>query len=132
MASLAANRILMVEDSPGDVYLVERLLYEAKQDKNYDIIDVPRLVDAFRLLDRESFDAILLDLNLLDIDGVSSVAALHAEVPNTPIIIYSGMEDKGLKEMALLCGASEYLVKGHVDGRHLRLAIDHHIPYPIM
>ena len=70
-------RILQVEDCKSDVFLLERMLEAVSINCFYDITDVPRLVDAFNKIDQERFDLILLDLNLLDIDGIASVAALH-------------------------------------------------------
>jgi len=125
MSERYVTRMLVVEDSPGDVFFVQRMLYYSAPDQHFDIVSVPRLADAFRRAEKEKFDVVLLDLNLLDIDGIASVAALHAQIPNTPIIVYSGMESKKLKEAALMCGASEYLVKG-CNGGSLTQAITHH------
>ncbi len=117
-------RILLVEDCKSDVYLLERLLEESEVNCFYEICDVPRLVDAFYKIDHESFDLVMLDLNLLDMDGVTSVVALHAQAPHLPIIVYSGLDDTKTKEKALLCGASYYLVKGHETGRVLKQIIE--------
>ena len=116
--------VLIIEDSESDVYLVQSMLEEVSPDINYNIIDAPRLVDAFKIVKREKFDIILLDLNLLDIQGVASVAALHAEVPNTPIIVYSGMDDPKLRRESLLCGAQYYLVKGKQTSGSLKYVIE--------
>ena len=124
----AKTRILIIEDCPSDVVLVERMLCDGSY-PNVDITDVPRLVDAFHKVENESFDVILLDLNLKDIDGVASVAALHAEVPETPIIIYSGMENKRLMEEALMCGACQYLVKGQNNPLTLQQSIREALVY---
>src|SRR5689334_19517823 len=107
--------ILLVEDCKSDVYLMNRMLEQVAVSYTFIITDVPRLVDAFTRLNERPFDLIMLDLNLLDIDGTASIAALHAEAPHTPIIIYSGMDDRKLKEEALQCGAAHYLVKGQVS-----------------
>jgi DNA-binding response OmpR family regulator len=115
--------ILLIEDCASDVYLVERMLHDASPSEEFDIMDVPRLADAFRKLDGNRFDLIILDLNLLDIDGVASVAALRAECPAIPILVYSGSEDPKLRNEALLCGATHYLVKGRESGYSLRFVI---------
>ncbi len=116
-------RILLVEDCASDVYMIEKMLLDAAEDGEFDITAVPRLADTFKLLDSQEFDIILLDLNLLDIDGVASVAAIHAESPNIPLIVYSGMEDRRLREEALMCGARSYVVKGRETGQSLRSLI---------
>ena len=116
--------ILIIEDSESDVFLVQSMLEEVSPEISFNINDVPRLVDAFKIVKREKFDIILLDLNLLDIQGVASVAALHAEVPNTPIIVYSGMDDPKLRRESLLCGAQYYLVKGKQTSGSLKYVIE--------
>lgn len=117
-------RILLVEDCKSDVFLVERLLEEVSVDCFYEIIDVPRLADAFRLLDREHFDLVMLDLNLVDIDGLACVTALHGQNPELPIVVYSGRDDSKIMEKAILCGAIDYLVKGKATGVKLKHIIE--------
>jgi DNA-binding response OmpR family regulator len=75
------------------------------------------------MLDHQSFDVILLDLNLLDMAGVASVAALHAEAPHTPVIVLSGTPDEQMRHEALMCGACHYLVKGRESAFSLRFMI---------
>ena len=117
-------KVLVVEDSAGDVVLLKHMLKkESFPNEQYIFTDVARLIDAFNLLDKQTFDLVLLDLNLLDIDGVSSVSALHAQKPNIPIIVYSGLDDIKVKEKALLLGAKNYLVKGHESSYALNFMI---------
>lgn len=116
------RNVLVVEDCQSDVFLLEQMLRESGN-HNIHITSVPRLIDAFQRIDQEHFDVILLDLNLPDIDGVASIAALNAEVPHTPIIVYSGQESPRMKLNAFLCGAAGYLVKGRETGSSLENAI---------
>ena len=118
-------RILLIEDSESDVVLLEHLLEEATaQENTLEITDVPRLSEGFSEIKTQQFDIIMLDLNLLDIQGIACVAALHAEVPKIPIIVYSGMDDPKLFKEAMLCGAHSYLVKGRETGYNLKKIID--------
>ncbi len=116
--------ILLVEDCKSDVFLVERLLEEASINCLYEIVDVPRLTDAFKKIENEVFDLVMLDLNLMDIDGVASVAALHAERPDLPIVVYSGLDDAKVREKALMCGATDCLVKGEATSHKLKEIIE--------
>lgn len=117
-------RILLIEDCKSDVFLLTRMLEEASTHVTYEIIDVPRLIDAFSQIDQQHFDLVLLDLNLLDIDGVASVAALKAEAPSLPILVYSGSDDMKTKEKAMMCGATHYMVKGRESSYGLKHVID--------
>lgn len=116
------KNVLFVEDCPSDVFLLEEML-DGIGNQNINITAVPRLTDAFKCMDKGSFDLILLDLNLVDMDGVTSIVALAAEFPDTPIIVYSGQEDSRIKLDAYMCGASGYLVKGRETGETLEKAI---------
>ena len=116
--------ILLIEDNRSDVVLVTRMLRDVSHGEMFHITDVPRLADALELLDKNSFDVVLLDLNLLDIDGVAGVSALHAEIPNIPIIVYSGSKEHALREQALMCGAKHFLVKGRESAFSLKFMIE--------
>ena len=121
---ITLTKVLVVEDNASDVCLLEGMLSGISGDALYDFADVPRLVDALSLLDKQQFDVVLLDLNLLDMDGVSSISALHAQKPDLPIIVYSGMDDIKLKEKAFMLGAKHYLVKGRESGYSLNFMIE--------
>ena len=117
-------RILIIEDNRGDVLLSKKMLRRISGSSAFEFKDVARMSEALSLLERESFDVVLLDLGLLDSAGVMSVAALHAKIPKTPIIVYSGTEDPKLREQALMCGATSYLTKGEQSLESLQHAIE--------
>lgn len=125
-------RVLLIEDSKSDVVFIRRLLRDACTQSTLEVDDVPRMVDALELLDSQHFDLILLDLNLLDIDGAASVAAIHAVVPQVPIIVHSGTCDLQLKQEAMLCGARHFLVKGHESPFGFKFMIENALVQPRM
>jgi len=116
--------VLLVEDSRSDAALVQRMLIDASPGTHYEFVVVARMRDALDALDTQSFDIALLDLNLLDVEGVASVSALHAAMRGTPIIVYSGMDDKALRQQAALCGAKYYLVKGRESPYAIKFMIE--------
>lgn len=118
----AIKRVLFIEDCASDVFLLEQML-ECTGTGQITLHSAPRLIDAFKCLQNDDFDVILLDLNLADIDGVASVTALRAEFPDTPILVYSGQEDARTKLNTYLCGAVGYLVKGRETGASIERAI---------
>lgn len=119
-----ALNILVVEDSESDLLLLQNMLESASGKNELNLDNAPRLSDAFRMVKAERYDLVLLDLNLLDIQGIACVAALHAEIPEIPIVVYSGMDDPRLFREAMLCGAHSYLVKGKESADHLKSVID--------
>ncbi len=106
------RRILLIEDNKSDVLLIKKILRDTSSSNRFEFTDVPRLVDALELFERHSYDLILLDLQLLDIDGIAAVAAVRNQAPHTTVIVHSGSSDPNLKQQVLLCGAKHYLVKG--------------------
>jgi len=124
MQKRQAVHVLLIEDSKSDAALVQRILSDASPHVRYDFTTVPRLVDALYLLDTHLFDVALLDLNLLDVEGIASVSALHAASPGMPIVVYSGTDDVTLRQQAVLCGARHYLVKGKESGYAIKFMIE--------
>lgn len=116
--------ILLVEDSHSDAVLVQRMLQDASPLLRFEFVHVIRLADAIDEAAERIFDIALLDLNLLDMAGVASITALHASIPFTPIIVYSGMDDPSLRQQAALCGARHYLVKGRESGYSIKFMIE--------
>ncbi len=110
-------RVLMVEDDSSDVFLTKRLLNGQEPSCRFSFTDVPRLSEAAGLLEKESFDLVLLDLQLLDAGGLSPLSVLRAAAPALPIVVFSGMSDEFVRGRAMRCGADAYLVKGRESGK---------------
>lgn len=119
-----AINILIVEDCYADVVLFTHMLTSASLSNQFKITHAARLIDAFVQLKNDSFDIIILDLDLIDISGTASISAIRAEVPKIPIIVYSGLNDPRVKHQALASGASHYLVKGLESGYALKFMIE--------
>jgi signal transduction histidine kinase len=80
------------------------------------------------LLASREFDAVLLDLNLPDSRGMETFERLRAAVPEVPIIVCTGIDDRQIALRALRGGAQDYVVKGPGIGpllaRTLHFAIE--------
>ena len=70
-------RVLVVEDSRDQAELVEDILASIAH-YHATVTHAERLASALRLLDTESFDLILLDLNLPDSRGLAVVRETRA------------------------------------------------------
>ena len=62
-------KVLLVEDNPGDARLIREMLKEAGA-AQFEVAHVERLDEALKRLGEEAFDVMLLDLNLLDSQGL--------------------------------------------------------------
>jgi two-component system, cell cycle sensor histidine kinase and response regulator CckA len=121
-------KVLLVEDNPGDVLLLQETLSEITV-VSFNLVHVERLSKALKQLEAETFDVILLDLLLPDSDGLETFTTIHQRVPHTPIVVLTGMSDETLALSAMQAGAQDYLVKGRVSGgdllmRSMRYAIE--------
>jgi len=57
------------------------------------------------------FDAVLLDLNLPDSMGLSTVEQVHACNPNVPVVVLTGEDADELALQAVQAGAEDYICK---------------------
>ncbi len=119
--------ILLIEDNPGDVRLVEIFLGESDL-KNSDILNCRTLEDAHKALSSDQFDVVLLDFNLPDSAGIETLTSVLSTYPKSNVIVFTGLEDKKMGIRALQAGAQDYLVKGNFSAdflvKTLRFAIE--------
>ena len=119
--------VLLVEDEPGDAYLVE-LALRSQSSPAFAVTHVQTLGQAIeRIAAGTSPDVVLLDLSLPDSRGLDTVSRMHEAAPRIPIVIMTGHDDQRLAAQALEAGAQDYLVKTddpeRTVGRAVRYAI---------
>jgi signal transduction histidine kinase len=89
---------------------------------------VDRLAPGLARLAADGIDAVLLDLNLPDSQGLDTFRRTHTQAPAVPIVVLTGLHDEALAVKAVREGAQDYLVKGEVEGsllvRALRYAME--------
>ncbi|CAN5490825.1 hypothetical protein BH11BAC3_BH11BAC3_17080 [soil metagenome] len=114
--------ILIIEDSPPDQWLLKDQLSET----NLNIVDIVSTVTikgAIEILHQRDFSLLFLDLHLPDSDGLHSLDALAKINPKVPIIVLSGMKDKGLSLQAISHGAQDFLNKSDYTPQVLEKAV---------
>ena len=116
-------RVLLIEDNPGDVFLLREMLNAERKCRFY-ISDVATtLAEGIAQMESGGFDIALLDLGLPDSNGLETFARAHASAPGVPIIVLSGLDDGDRAVDAVQHGAQDYLVKGRIDGAALHRAM---------
>ncbi|VWD38447.1 sensor kinase [Burkholderia aenigmatica] len=122
-------RILLVEDSPTDAFLIREALSDV-QDFVSVLFHVERLSEGMDHFQAEHFDVVLLDLGLPDSQGLDTFSRLHAGKPEVPIIVLTGLDDLSAGLLAIQDGAQDYLLKRDIQpallGRAIRYAIERH------
>ena len=117
-----APSILLVEDNPGDVRLVEELLRAAWVVAGR-INHVSSVEDAIGHVVKDVPACILLDLSLPDAQGLGTLERVRDAHPSVPIVVLTGTDDEAQAVQAVQEGAQDYLIKGQVDGHLLGRAI---------
>ena len=122
------NKILLIEDNPGDARLVELLLAESDL-LNCKITNKTTLADGISALEAEDdYAAILLDLTLPDSRGFETLEQLLKRFPDNNVIVLTGLSDKSLGVSAVKAGAQDFLIKGAFDAdllaKSLRYSIE--------
>ncbi len=107
-------KILLIEDNLAEARFLQEILKESKL-KPFNLVHVKRLGEALDQLDRDFFDAVLLDLTLPDSQGLVSLARLNDRAPSLPIVVLTNTNDAQLALEAVRQGAQDYLVKRQVN-----------------
>ncbi len=104
-------RILLVDDEPVNVHLLERILARSNYARVTSTTDPTRVL---ALYDDLQPDLILLDLHMPPPDGLTLLRQLRALIPgddHRPILILTADTTLAAKQRALALGATDFLTK---------------------
>ena len=107
---IEAMRILVIEDEPAIVRMLERALGA----HGFTVMSVDNGEDGVRLAASEPVDVVLLDIALPGLDGHQTLACLRAHRQDLPILMLTARDDMHSKVSALESGADDYLTKPFV------------------
>ncbi len=100
-------RILVVEDDPD----LSRQLSEALKDSGYAVDVADNGEDGHFMGDTEPYDAVILDLGLPIIDGISVLQKWRADGKTFPVLILTARDQWSEKVSGFDAGADDYLTK---------------------
>jgi DNA-binding NtrC family response regulator len=99
--------ILIVEDESS----VAQVIADVLRQMNHEPRVAETAGDALMIVETERPDAILLDINLPDSTGISTLDCLRQVRPDVPIIMVTGNTDAELACDTLKRGAFDYVMK---------------------
>ena len=102
-----ANKVLIVDDAA----VVSTTLRKVVQSNGIEADTVSSGEDAIKQLDIQSYDLILLDINMHGMDGFEVVHVIRNKGLKTPIIIVSGRNEDFDTLYGLDIGADDYITK---------------------
>lgn len=109
-----AIKILLVEDNPGDSRMLCEELAHAEPGA-FAIGTTGSLANAVNYLEKEMVNAVLLDLNLPDSQGLQTLERLRERFPRLPIVVLGTQNDEAAAVDAVNAGAQDYIVFGQSD-----------------
>jgi len=110
--------VLLVEDNPEDARLIREYL-GGSSIYRFKLIHVLSMADALSALEERVFDAVLLDLDLPDSQGIDTLYTLRDYKAGVPILILTGLKHEDTALEAMQAGAQDYLVKDQIDEHSL-------------
>lgn len=116
-------RVLIVEDNPDLSFLMS----ESLKARGYESRRAASLREAREILSEERFDVVLLDLDLPDSKGASTVKDVYKGNEHIPFIAVTGRYTEELAAEVLASGAQDYLIKGKYEDDTLERVISYSI-----
>ncbi|MDQ3991361.1 MAG: response regulator transcription factor [Actinomycetota bacterium] len=108
-SSPAPIRVLIADDTP-DVRMLVRLRLEL--DGRFEVVaEVPDGAAAVAAAESHRPDAVVLDLAMPVMDGMTAIAEIRRASPHTKIVVFSGAESEATSSEAIVRGADVYLDK---------------------
>ncbi|MCD6320555.1 MAG: sigma-54-dependent Fis family transcriptional regulator [Candidatus Desulfofervidaceae bacterium] len=99
--------ILIVDDEESICQALTGIL----TDEGYEVISALNAVEAFKKIEEESPDLILLDIWLPDIDGLEVLQKIKEQNPHIPVIMISGHGNVETAVKAMKLGAYDFIEK---------------------
>ena len=114
--------VLVVDDNPGDQFLISDLLGETYLQISA-IEKAVSVKDAITLLQQKPVDIVLLDLSVSDSQGIDTFLQVNKYAENIPVVILSGLSDLNTATDAISLGAQDFLMKGEFNEKLLEKKI---------
>ncbi|HTW62532.1 MAG TPA: HD domain-containing phosphohydrolase [Terracidiphilus sp.] len=118
------SRILVVDDETH----VRAMMGSTLERQGYEVQMASSGREAMETLELSSFDLVLTDIVMQDVNGIALLEQIHAQHPNLPVVMVTAIHDISVAIDSMRRGAYDYLLKPF-EREHLlntvRRAMDH-------
>ncbi|RME68802.1 MAG: diguanylate cyclase [Verrucomicrobia bacterium] len=115
-------KVLLVEDEPITAATTRRILTRRAEER-FIVLHTSLLSEALEILERESIDIVLLDLNLPDSEGLETLARVTEHAPEIAVVVLTATEEDEMGVRAVQLGAQDFLVKGSFNDAFLQRCV---------
>jgi signal transduction histidine kinase len=105
-------RVLLIEDDAGDTELIAAAL-DRHNPLDFHLDRTTRLAEGLARLGDDTHDVMVLDLNLPESTGLTSLMEVLDTGTNVPVVVLTGAGTEELGLEAVRRGAEDFLVKSH-------------------
>lgn len=123
MQSAEPTKVLAIDDDPDICFYIQEIL----ERNNCVVTLTERGREALRLLTTETFDIVMADVRLPDLDGVSILEHVRLSGSEIPFVLITGFSENDPIISSLRLGAVDYLTKPFTPSdleKSLRRALD--------
>jgi len=116
--------VLFVDDNPAFLEVFESL---SEQSREITMATAESVKEAQKILSQKSFDAIVLDYDMPETNGIEFLKILRSRGDTTPVIMFTGASQEKAAMDALNYGADGYIKKGtdpHPQFRELLIMVE--------
>ena len=100
-------RVLFVDDDPA----ASRLYKSYLSAEGHEVVIADSGIEAVEATERNTFDVVVMDLNMPGLDGWMSMSLIKARRPRLPVVVLTGDPGRDLEQRAKTAGAAGFLSK---------------------
>ena len=101
------DKVLIVDDDPAICKLLEKVMHS----NELDTVVANTGSEALSIIQSQTFDIILMDVTLGDMEGFEVIKKIRSQDINTPVMIISGRNEDYDSLYGLSLGADDYITK---------------------
>src|SRR3984893_4944568 len=114
--------VLLIESDSTDAKIILKALTSTSQD-GFEIECVSKLSSGLERIGKGGVQAIIVDTETPDGQGMATFETLLSTVPHIPILILRWAEDETVPRQAVERGAQDYFMKNHLEEFRLKRAV---------